>query len=364
MASVGERLGALRQKHGWIDHAVRMQQHYGASHAGQQAGAITYFAFLSFFPILALAFFTVGLLSSVLDGADDALRAAITSLFPEMIGPEEGQLQLRDFRSFSGLAGLVGLAGVLYSGLGWISALREALAAVFELPRDEQLGLVSGKLRDLAVLAATGTTLLVAVITGGLVSRFSGRILGWFDLDEELAWAVTTLTLGTGLAANALLFFLMFRLLGGADTPRRSLLGGALLGAVLFEVLKQAAGLVIAQTQGQPAFQAFGIALTILVWISYFSRLILYAASWAWTSPEAREARAREAALEPVAPVQGPALPSGEDAVAFTVLGEAAPEDDAEGDSGDRTSKVKPFAAGAAAALGVVAASRRRKDDA
>ena len=31
----------------------------------QQAGAVTYFAFLSFFPILALAFFVVGCISQV-----------------------------------------------------------------------------------------------------------------------------------------------------------------------------------------------------------------------------------------------------------------------------------------------------------
>lgn len=357
MASVGERVEELRERHGWVDRVVRMQQHFGASNAGQQAGAITYFAFLSFFPILALAFFTVGVLSSVLDGADATLRSAVTSLFPGMIGPEEGQLQLRDFRDFSGLAGLLGLAGVLYSGLGWVSALRQALNAVFEVPEDEQLGFVAGKVRDLVALGSIGLTLLVAVGVSGLVSGFSADLLGWVGLDEELSWVVKLLTIALGLAANAVLFFTMFRLLGGEHVPRRSLVSGAVLGAVVFEVLKRAAGLIIAQTQGQPAFQAFGIALVMLVWISYFSRLVLYSACWSWTSPEAREARAREAAQQPVAPVQGPALPSGEDAV---LLAAAA---DPQSDEAESPSKVKPFAAGAAAALGVVAASRRRKDD-
>ena len=353
MAGVKERLGALRERHPHVDHAVRMQEHFGATNAGQQAGAITYFAFLSFFPVLALGFFAVGVLSRVVDGADDALRTSITSLFPGMIGSGEGQLQLRDFRDFSGLAGLLGLAGVLYSGLGWVSALREALEAVFVVPPGEQPGFVAGKLRDLAVLVSIGLTLLVAVGVSSLVSRFSSDLLGWVGLDQELSWVVKLLTIGLGLAANTVLFFTMFRLLGGRDTPQRSLVSGAVLGAVLFEVLKRAAGLIIAQTEGQPAFQAFGIALVMLVWINYFSRLVLYAASWAWTSPLAREARAAAASAEPVAPVQGPALPSGDAAVVLP-----GGEDDGGG------SKVKPFAAGAAAALGVVVASRRRKDDA
>ncbi len=88
---------------------------------------------------------------------------------------------------------------------------------------------------------------------------------------------------------------------------------------------------------------------------------MLYSACWAWTSPEAREARDREAALEPVDPVQGPALPSGEDALVLP-----GREDGGDDGGPERSSRVKPLAAGAAgaaAALGAVAASRRRKDE-
>ena len=49
-----------RERRPFVDHAVRMQEHYGGVKAGQQAGAVTYFAFLSVFPILAIAFFVVG----------------------------------------------------------------------------------------------------------------------------------------------------------------------------------------------------------------------------------------------------------------------------------------------------------------
>ncbi|WP_300527167.1 YihY/virulence factor BrkB family protein [uncultured Nocardioides sp.] len=350
MTSIKERIAGLRERYGWIDHVVRMQEHFGSVKAGQQAGAITYFAFLSFFPILALAFFTVGVVSTVVDGANDALRSAIESLFPGMIGQGEGQLQLSDFRTFTGLAGVIGLAGVLYSGLGWVSALRQALVTVFELPEDELLGFVAGKLRDLVVLASIGITLLVAVGVSGLVSGFSADLLGWVGLGEELSWAVKLLTVVLGLAANAVLFFTIFKLLGRAEVPNRSLWSGAILGAVLFELLKRLAGLIIAQTQGQPAFQAFGIALVMLVWINYFSRLVLYAAAWAYTAPDARAAREAAAAETEADPVQGPPLPSGED----TPLADAS--------AGGR-SPAKPFLAGVAAGAGVLLAARRRKDD-
>ena len=47
-----------------MDHLLRTQEHYSSVKGGQQAGAVTYFGFLSFFPILALAFAAVGLISA------------------------------------------------------------------------------------------------------------------------------------------------------------------------------------------------------------------------------------------------------------------------------------------------------------
>ena len=154
-----------------------------------------------------------------------------------------------------------------------------------------------------------------------------------------------------GLAANSVLFFAIFRLLAEPDTPRRSLWQGALLGAVGFEVLKQISTLLLGSTKDQPAFQAFGIALILVVWINYFSRLLLYSATWAYTTAEARARRA-ERGEDEEAPVQGPATPAlalrRGNAVALV---DAAPP---------RRTWVAPFAAGGAAMLAVVAAARKK----
>ena len=99
------------------------------------------------------------------------------------------------------------------------------------------------------------------------------------------------LALCLGLAANTLLFFAFFRLLAQPDIPSRSLWSGALLGAVLFEVLKQLSTFLLKATANSDAFQAFGIALILLVWINYFSRVVVLSAAWAHTSPEARAIR-------------------------------------------------------------------------
>jgi membrane protein len=309
MASAGERVRArvddLRRRRPFIDHVVRMQEHYGGVKAGQQAGAVTYFAFLSFFPILALAFFVVGWIVKVYPRADQDLEKALNSVMPGLIGAGDNQVQLSDIQSAAATVGILGAAVLLYSGLGWLAAMRDALVVVFEVPAKEQPSLVLGKLRDLLTLVLIGAILLVAVAVAGLVGGFADVLLDWVGLDAELGWLVKLVTVLLGFGANMLLFFAMFKLLAEPHTPTRSLWSGALLGAIAFEALKQVSGYLISATQGNPAFQAFGLALIVLVWINYFSRVVLYAAAFAHTSRAARAARPAPEA----APVEGPPSP-------------------------------------------------------
>ncbi|HWM72983.1 MAG TPA: YihY/virulence factor BrkB family protein [Nocardioides sp.] len=346
MASPKERLEALRRHRPFVDHLLRTQEHYGKVKAGQQAGAVTYFGFLSFFPILALAFAAVGLLSGLYPDARDALIDAISEVFPGMIGNGEGQISLETLESAAGAAVGFGLLGLLYAGLGWLSSMRDALLVVFELPSFEQPSFVFGKLRDLVTLITVGLVLLLSVGISGLVGRLSENILDLLGLGLALEPLMWVLAVVVGLLASTVLFLALFRLLANPHTPKRSLLHGALLGAVGFELLKQLSGLLLAATKGQPAFQAFGIALILVVWISYTARVAMYAAAWAHTSPEARAQREEE-----VGKVEGPQTPA---LTELTSTGSAA--------GGSPFSKrwVGPFVGGAAAMLGLIAAVRKK----
>jgi len=345
MASLKERLHALRERRPFVDHLVRMQEHYGNVKAGQQAGAVTYFGFLSFFPILALAFAGVGLISQVYPDARDTTIEAIQQIFPDMIGNAEGQISLNDIEGAAGAAIGFGLLGVLYAGLGWLSSMRDALLVAFELPSFEQPNFVFGKLRDLVTLVAVGITLILSVAVSGLVSGFSEQILELIGLGVAAKPLLYLLSVVFGLMASVALFLVLFRLLADPHTPMRALVSGALFGAVGFEVLKRLSSLLFGTTQGQPAFQAFGIALILVVWINYFSRVTMYAAAWAHTSPAAR-------ALQVTEPdqVQGPPSPSL-----------VAREDNVPAGPGEPTRVwVAPFAAGGAAMLGLVALLRKK----
>jgi membrane protein len=306
MTGLKQRLDDLRARRPVVDHALRTQEHYGRVQAGQQAGAVTYFGFLSFFPVLALAVFVVGWISRVYPDAQDQLASAIDQVIPGLVGSGDGQISLDDVQRFSGLAGIIGLAGVLYAGLGWLDATRTSLQVVFEVPPRERPSFLAAKLWDLLGLVVIGLVLFVSVIAGGAITGFSGDVLGWLGLGKGLAWLLYVITRLVGWGVNTVLFFVLFRLVGQVQVPARSLWVASAIGGFAFEVLKAISLLLFHLARGNPAFQAFGVALVLLLWINYFARVVLYAAAWAYTSPAALALRQHELRA---APVQGPRTP-------------------------------------------------------
>jgi membrane protein len=344
---ITQRVDRLRKRRPFVDHLFRTIEHYGAVKGSLQAGAITYFGFLSVFPILALAFAVVGYVANFYEDAQADLVAAIQGVLPGIVSTEEaeGKIAISDVQAAA--PGLLtgGLLVMLYSGLGWISAMREALLVLFEKPVKGQPGFVTGKLRDLTALVLLGVVLVLSVAVSGVVTSLATPILDFLDLEagaEPLLWL---LAIPLAVAASSLLFFAFFKLLGDPDEPNRSLWSGALLGAVGFELLKQLSRWLIASISEQPGFQVFGIALVLLVWIYYFSRVVMYAAAWAHTSVEAREIRDR-AALERARMQE----------LTRVDLHESAPP------PANRGRMAKSFAAGGVTALALVAVARRKKE--
>jgi membrane protein len=301
MASLKERgsarLTALRERRPLVEHVLSTGAHYSARDGNGHAGAVTFFGFLSFFPILALAFFTVGYISEVYPDVRRELIQALEEVLPGVVGDAEGEIPLSTFEANAATVGWLGLLGLLYSGLGWISGMRTALAGMFVLPRQEHPNFLLGKGRDLLTLVVLGVILLVSVSLSGGLAWFSGLTLGWLGLDGSWLANGVLFLVGHGLAiaATTVLFVAMFTLLAQPHVARRAIWQGAVAGAVGFELLKGAANFLIEQTKEQPAFQAFGVALILLVWINYFSRLVMLSASWAYAAPVAEHVRELEA---------------------------------------------------------------------
>jgi membrane protein len=297
---LGERLKAfsatVKQRVPGLAHGLRMQQRITAVNGSVQAGGVTYYGFLSFFPILAIAFFAVGYIARVWPEAQENLETLLNEALPGLIGTDAGQISLQSIQDNATTVGLIGLVGLTYAGLGWLSALRTALMSVFDKPQEARPNFVLGKARDLLTLVLLGLALLVSVSISGLVSGFSEDLLRWLHWPGSSARVLTLVSVLLGVAVSTGVFLALFWLLAHPRLPWRTLAGGAVLAAFGFEALKWASTYLLGLTRNQEAFQVFGIALILLVWINYFSRIVLYGAAWAATSNTAEAARsAREA---------------------------------------------------------------------
>jgi len=277
----GRVLGAARIRWHWLDHLFRTFQRYQIQSGDRLAGAISYFAFLSFFPIIALAFAVFGYFLSVRPDAIVTLRTAIDQYLPGLAD----KLPIQQIAESRTSAGIIGLLGLLYAGLGAIDALRGALREIF-MTTEAPLNFVLAKLRDLAALLLVGTTLVVSVLVGGFATQASGVVAEWFGLEGS---AVATVTIRlAGLAVSVLtdviVFLIILRWLGRSRQPSRVLLRGALLGALGFALLKQLAALILSSTLNNPVYGVFAVVVGLLVWLNLSARVIMYAAAWTATA--------------------------------------------------------------------------------
>jgi membrane protein len=280
-----EKVAQLRARRPALDHLVRAAQRYQADTGDRLAAAVTFFGFLSFFPLLAL---TATLLSLVLgDSAVTTVAREVDSFAPglsEELGIEQ---LLRDNNSTAlGLAGLASLAGLLYAGLGWIDAMREALRTVWH--QNVRAGnFVKKKAVDVVILVGLGATLIFSVLVSAAAGAFTDVALRLVGLDGSPVAGVLVTVLGTVLAlfTSTLLFLYLFIRLPRVETPWRRVLRGAVLAAVLFEVLKRVGAIYIERTTENPLYGAFAVVVGLLVWINLVSRMLLFCAAWTVTAP-------------------------------------------------------------------------------
>ncbi|WP_405144743.1 YihY/virulence factor BrkB family protein [Sphaerisporangium sp. NBC_01403] len=265
----------------WVDHLIRTVHRYQSQRGDRLAGAVTYFAFLSFFPLIALAFALFGYVVALNPHALETLEAAINQQLPGLAG----QLHIDQLSQARTSAGIIGLLGLLYAGIGAVDALRDALHDIC-VSCEPPVNWFVAKLRDLVALVLIGLTMVISVVAGGVAVQATGTIMGWLRLDGSVV-AATLLPLAgvlIGVAADMLVFLIILAWLAKVGKPLRTLLKGALLGAIGFGVLKQLATLLLSHTLSNPIYGAFAVVVGLLVWLNLSARWVLYVAAWTSTA--------------------------------------------------------------------------------
>jgi membrane protein len=311
--------------------AWRAWERYSGVRGNVLAGGIAFFAFFSLFPTLALGFTVFGL---VVDGRTDLLERVaegINKIFGVTVigdSPDEGIWTMDQLlQSVQGdvltVTGVIGVGVLLFTGLGWVGALRDGVSAVFG--RDTGPNVVLAKLADLGVLVVFGLSVLASLVGSVAVTTAIGPVLDWLGMSRTRAVGVLVSVLSALvlLAIDTALFLLLFRVLSGVAPSFDDVFTGALAGGVGIGLLKLGGSYLLGLLSTENRFAAAAsIVVGLLIWMNVASRLTLLAAAWAATAtadrghlvaePQAGAAdeRLRPASVASAAACGGPARPA------------------------------------------------------
>jgi len=275
-------LPRAREKAPFLDHLIRMYGRYQADGGDRLAAAVTFYWFLSLFPLLLLAISVLGFVYG--DTAAARVSSGLSGYLPDQLVQTIGDT----LSKAKGKAGVLGLVGLLLSGLGWIDGLREAIRSIWH--QSTQAGnIVVRKLTDIVVLIGLFVTIGASIVITGATTAATGYVLHLLRLSDTTVAYVVTQALAYLLSgvADTALFLYMFTRLPKVSAPIVEILRSAVFGAVGFEILKFAGAYYVARTtsKGEATYGTFAVVVGLLLFLNLVSRLILLTAAFAVTKP-------------------------------------------------------------------------------
>jgi YihY family inner membrane protein len=264
--SITDRLHELdhrQQKIRGLRFVLAVYKKFTDDQGGQLAALISYYGFVSLFPLL-LVFVTI--LGFVLQGNP--------KLQDEIVKGTLGQIPLVQKTlnppSLKGspAALAIGIVGSLLSGMGIMSATQSAFDRIWAVPFKRRPNFIFARLRSLAMLAVLGALAIVSTVVGGFVGTGSHSALPVVG-GVVLAFAL-----------NLVLFMLAFKLLTAEDLGWRTLLPGVITATVLWQLLQHLGGYYVDHElkHTKAIYGVFAIVLGLLAWLYLGARFVVLAA--------------------------------------------------------------------------------------
>ena len=258
------RLDTYQQRHRFTAFTYAVIKKYGEDGAGQQAALLTYYSFLSLFPLLlVLTTVTNGIIGDHPHLANTVIKG-LTDYFP-LLG-NQLSTHVHSLRR-NGLALVAGVLFTLYGTRGVADAFRRGVRHVWGIPRQQSDGFPQSLFKSLALIIVGGLGFIVASISAGWTSAAG----------HGLAFR------GLSIIVNLFILFWLFTFLLNISLPRHVKLQETRLGAATAAI-----GLVILQSLGgyilarelkslDALYSYFALALGLLFWIYLQAQILYYA---------------------------------------------------------------------------------------
>lgn len=259
-----QKFDAFQQQHRSVGFPLAVLKKFGDDSGGYHAALITYYGFLSLFPLL-LVMVTV---LQMWFGDDAALRVRVASsvnnYFP-LIG-DQLQRNIHGMgRAGWGLA--IGILITIYGARGAADALRFALNNMWQVPKNRRAGFPKSLLQSLSIMAGVTVGFAVMVGVSSFTSVFGHAV--WVKILANL--------LGFAVSAGTVLF--VFYRSTTRRVPIKDMVPGATIAAFLIQLLVTFGGLLVAhQLKGLSAlYGTFALVLGLFFWLYLIAQVIIYA---------------------------------------------------------------------------------------
>lgn len=259
-----DRIDVIQRQRPWLAFPFAVLKKFGDDRASRLAALVSYYGFFSLFPLLLVL--TTGL-GFVLSGNEELRREIIHAILRQF--PEMGERIERSVGSLrgSGLGLAVGVGGLLWTGMGVMSALQDAMNTVWDVPIKRHPNFWEKRVRALAMLVLFGAGFLVASLLTNLgrIQPLAGFGAGGIALSVLFDFA---------------LFLLAFRVLTDRDLGWRAFVPGAAAGAVGWFVLQWVGGFYVARVvqSASATYGFFAVMLGLLSWMHVLAQWVVFAA--------------------------------------------------------------------------------------
>lgn len=255
----------IQREHAPSAFTVAVLKKYSEDQGGQLAALITYYGFVSLFPLL-LVFVTI--LGFVLQGDPDLKNQIIDGTLGKF--PLIGDQLKHHSLSGSGLALGIGLLLTLLGGLAITNVAQFALNRMWAIPFRRRPDFFMSRVRGLRLLMVLGALTIFSSVAGGFV--------GASEHGSVSAWQLVAGVL-VSLLVNCALFFAAFHLLTAAAIRWRDHAPGVAIATVLFTALQYFGGFYVSHELKHmgPLYGSFALVLGLIAWLYLCSHAVLIA---------------------------------------------------------------------------------------
>jgi YihY family inner membrane protein len=264
-----ERLDTLQQSSPPSALVVAVIKRYSEDRASRQAALITFYGFLSVFPLLLLLVTFAALLFGESTLQKDIVNSVLGQ-FP-VVG-DQLKANIHAIVVGNNLAVTAAVLGLIWGSFGITNSLQAASAALWRRPRSEDPSLWGRLGKGVVLLGVLAAVALLSTVVAGVAANGVERVGVGGNVGRAIAFAVVLVTNGGG-------YLLALKLLAPPETGWRTLLPGTVLGATGWSILQVAGGLLIGHrlTHATQFYGLIAIVLGLIFWINLGAQLFLYA---------------------------------------------------------------------------------------